>query len=59
MRDIDVHEAMRRLDPCSDKLGRERDFKDAMNAFVNWTNNEISQLKEKIKELECQLDNMK
>ena len=59
MRDIELHEAMGNLNPCTDKLGRERDFKDAMNAFVKWTDNEIDKLKEKIKELECQLDNMK
>ena len=59
MRDIEVHEAMSKLNPCSDKLGRDRDFKDAMSAFVEWTNNEIKTLKERIKELECQLDNIK
>ena len=33
MRDIEVHEAMNNLNPCSGKLGRDRDFKDAMNAL--------------------------
>tara|TARA_R100001129_G_scaffold182760_1_gene163852 strand:- start:822 stop:1001 length:180 start_codon:yes stop_codon:yes gene_type:complete len=59
MRDIEVHEAMNNLNPCSSKLGRDRDFKDAMNAFVKWTDNEIQALKERIKELECRLDNIK
>ena len=54
MRDIEVHEAMNRLNPCSDKLGRDRDFKDAMNAFVKWTDNKIKELEDRIKELECQ-----
>ena len=57
MRDIDVHEAMINLDPCSDKLGRDRDFKDAMSAFVKWTNNEIKTLKERIKVLENESNN--
>lgn len=52
MRDIEVHEAMNKLNPCSDKLGRDRDFKDAMNAFMNWTSKEIKELKERIKVLE-------
>tara|TARA_Y100000310_G_C20008307_1_gene501726 strand:+ start:312 stop:491 length:180 start_codon:yes stop_codon:yes gene_type:complete len=57
MRDIELHEAMNRLNPCSDKLGRDRDFKDAMNAFLQWTDNEIKELKKRIKELECQVNN--
>jgi len=52
MRDIDVHEAMSNLNPCSSKMGRDEDFKDAMNAFVEWTNNQIKTLKERIKVLE-------
>jgi phage-related tail protein len=57
MRDIDVHEAMSNLNPCSDKLGRDRDFKDAMNAFVKWTDSKIKELEKKIEELECQINN--
>tara|TARA_E500000305_G_scaffold53038_1_gene42180 strand:- start:273 stop:467 length:195 start_codon:yes stop_codon:yes gene_type:complete len=52
MRDIDVHEAMSNLNPCSSKMGRDADFKDAMSAFVEWTDNEIKTLKERIKVLE-------
>ena len=57
MRDIEVHEAMNNLNPCSDKLGRDRDFKDAMNAFMNWANKEIKELKERIKVLENESNN--
>ena len=52
MRDIEVHDAMSNLNPCSDKMGRDRDFKDAMNAFVKWTDNKIEELEKRIKELE-------
>jgi len=57
MRDIEVHEAMNNLNPCSGKLGRDRDFKDAMNAFMNWTSKEIKELKERIKVLENESNN--
>tara|TARA_R100001594_G_scaffold77741_2_gene112296 strand:- start:327 stop:554 length:228 start_codon:yes stop_codon:yes gene_type:complete len=53
MRDIDTHEAMRNLNPCSDKLGRDRDFKDGVNMSLNWLTKEIKELKERIKVLEC------
>ena len=52
MRDIEVHEAMSNLNPCSSKMGRDRDFKDAMSAFVKWTDDQIKTLKERIKVLE-------
>tara|TARA_R100000808_G_C2118269_1_gene130234 strand:- start:111 stop:290 length:180 start_codon:yes stop_codon:yes gene_type:complete len=58
MRDIEVHEAMINLNPCSSKMGRDEDFKDAMNAFVKWTDDKIKNLEKKIKELECQLKNI-
>ena len=52
MRDIEADDAMSNLNPCSDKLGRDRDFRDAMNAFVKWTDNKIKELENKVKELE-------
>jgi len=57
MRDIEVHEAMNNLNPCSDRLGRDRDFKDAMSAFIKWADNEIKELKERIKVLENESNN--
>ena len=59
MRDIDAHESMRRLNPCSDKLGRDRDFKDATNTSLNWITTEIEQLIKRIEEIENELYNRK
>ena len=52
MRDIEVHESMNNLNPCSGKLGRDRDFKDSVNASLNWLTKEVKELKERIKVLE-------
>ena len=52
MRDIEVHESMNNLNPCSGKLGRDRDFKDSVNASLNWLTKEVKELNERIKVLE-------
>ena len=35
MRDLDEYEAIRNLNPCTDKLGRDRDFKDSTMTYLN------------------------
>ena len=35
MRDLDEYESNRNLIPCTDKLGRDRDFKDNTITYLN------------------------
>tara|TARA_R110000824_G_scaffold110418_2_gene258405 strand:- start:12482 stop:12643 length:162 start_codon:yes stop_codon:yes gene_type:complete len=49
MNERDLYESMQNLNPCVDKLGRDRDFKENIIQCINY-------LSDKIKEIERRLD---
>jgi len=52
----ETNEAIRNLNPATDKLGRDRDFKDATNMRLNLLEASIDKLLIHIRELELCLE---
>ena len=56
MDEINANEAIRNLNPATDKLGKDRDFQDAVCVRLNALENEVNGLKIHIRELELCLE---
>ena len=52
MRDIDEYESMRNLNPSTDKLGKDRDFKDNTARSLEWLTNKVIENDQRIHILE-------
>tara|TARA_R110002020_G_scaffold267924_1_gene483090 strand:+ start:951 stop:1130 length:180 start_codon:yes stop_codon:yes gene_type:complete len=55
MKSIDECEAIRNLNPCIDKLGKDRDFQQNTANSINWLTNKIIDIEQKIVILESLL----
>lgn len=52
MKDIDEYEAMRNLNPATDRLGRDRDFKDNTAQSLDWITNRINDMEQRLQIME-------
>ena len=50
MNERDLYESMQNLNPCVDKLGKERDFKENIMQCIRYLDNEIKELKRRLDE---------
>tara|TARA_R100000808_G_C2142579_1_gene150335 strand:- start:1300 stop:1503 length:204 start_codon:yes stop_codon:yes gene_type:complete len=50
---IDEYEAMRNLNPATDKLGRDRDFQENTANSLQWATEKIQDMDQRIKILEA------
>ena len=53
MKDIDEYEAMRNLNPSTDKLGRDRDFQQNTANSLRWTTDKINDIDQRLKLIEA------
>ena len=51
MRDLDEYEALHNLNPCTDKLGKDRDFRENISNSVNFLTNKVKQLEKNVLQL--------
>tara|TARA_Y100000593_G_C4237454_1_gene300354 strand:+ start:466 stop:672 length:207 start_codon:yes stop_codon:yes gene_type:complete len=59
MNNIDEYEAIRKLNPCNDKLGRDRDFKDNTSKAIQWLTEKIIKNEKNVLQLTQELLNLK
>ena len=52
MKDIDEYEAMRNLNPATDKLGRDRDFQENTANSLKWATDRINDMEQRLLILE-------
>ena len=52
MNQLDEHEAIRNLNPATDKLGRDRDFKDNTCQSLKWMTDKINNIDERLQLIE-------
>ena len=52
MKDINEYEAIHNLNPANDKLGKDRDFKENTNRYLNWLSDKCKELEKRISILE-------
>ena len=52
MKDIDEYEAMRNLNTATDRLGRDRDFKDNTAQSLDWITNRINDMEQRLQIME-------
>jgi hypothetical protein len=50
MEERDLYESMHNLNPCIDRLGKERDFKDSVMKCIKYLDEEIKELKRRLDE---------
>ena len=50
MNERDLYESMYNLNPCTDKLGRDRDFNDAVIQCIRYLDNKVKELERKLNE---------
>ena len=55
MKSVDEYEAIRNLNPCTDKLGRDRDFKDNVSQSIRWISEKMIDMEKRILILESLL----
>ena len=53
MKDLDEYEAMRNLNPSTDKLGRDRDFQENTANSLKWTTDKLQDMEQRIRILEA------
>lgn len=59
MKDLDEYEAMRNLNPATDKLGRDRDFQENTANSLKWVSSKIEDMEKRILILENIINNNK
>jgi hypothetical protein len=52
MRDIEEYEAMRNLNPSTDKLGRDRDFQQNTANSLKWATDRINDMEQRLQLIE-------
>ena len=50
MNERDLYDSMQNLNPCVDKLGKERDFKDAVIRCIGYLEDKIEELERRFNE---------
>ena len=55
MKSIDEYEAIRNLNPCTDKLGRDRDFKENVNQSFRWVTDKLLDVDQRLAIIESLL----
>ena len=50
MNERDLYDSMQNLNPCVDKLGKERDFKDAVIRCIRYLEDKIDELERRFDE---------
>ena len=50
MKERDLYDSMQNLNPCVDKLCKDRDFKDAVIQCIKYLEDEINELKRRLDE---------
>ena len=50
MNERDLYDSMQNLNPAIDKLGKDRDFKDAVMQCIRYLDDEIKEIKRRLNE---------
>ena len=50
MTEEDLYESMYNLNPCTDKLGKDRDFRDAVMQCIKYLDNKVQELERRLNE---------
>ena len=50
MNERDLYESMQNLNPCTSKLGKDRDFKDAVIQCIKYLDNKVQELERRLDE---------
>ena len=50
MNERDLYDSMQNLNPCVDKLGKDRDFRDAVMQCIKYLDNKVNELERRLDE---------